>query len=212
MNPLCPPGLSRRCLRAWNIVMVVAFTALSTASAQQAARASRALPPLKPEALVQSLALSEEQAAKVTAEVAAFNEAEKALTTQLAAAEAERAAIQAKMKAIFSPEQQKHLIVADLIGSYNDSQHMMAQLGITKLRPGKNGSRQEGPGFDLASANPWKHTLPELMKMKDGTPVTSAADVTKGIEEASKLGRTAVLLRVKSGDASRFVGVKIAKE
>ncbi len=60
-------------------------------------------------------------------------------------------------------------------GGYDDHQNMMDQLGITKLRPGKSGSNQNGPGFDLETANPWKDSMPELLKMKNGTMVTSAS-------------------------------------
>jgi len=60
-------------------------------------------------------------------------------------------------------------------GGYDDHQNMMDQLGITKLRPGKSGSAQTGPGFDLAMANPWKDTMPDALTMKDGTKVTTAA-------------------------------------
>jgi serine protease Do len=42
-------------------------------------------------------------------------------------------------------------------------------------------------------------------------PVTSTADVQKAVEEAQRLGRRAVLLRVKSGDVSRFVAVQMKR-
>lgn len=56
---------------------------------------------------------------------------------------------------------------------YNDHQHMLDQLGINKLRPGKNGGNQSGPGFDEATANEWMPTLPDALTMNDGTKVTS---------------------------------------
>jgi hypothetical protein len=55
-----------------------------------------------------------------------------------------------------------------------DHQNMLAQLGITQLRPGKSGSNQTGPGFILETANPWKDTMPDVLKMKNGTMVTRA--------------------------------------
>ncbi len=55
---------------------------------------------------------------------------------------------------------------------YDDHQNMMDQLGITQLRPGKNGNPGTGPGFEEATANPWKDSMPDPLKMKDGTPVT----------------------------------------
>jgi hypothetical protein len=58
--------------------------------------------------------------------------------------------------------------------AFNDHQNMMDQLHITALRPGKNGNNQTGPGFDLATANPWKDSMPDPLTMKDGTKVTRA--------------------------------------
>ena len=56
---------------------------------------------------------------------------------------------------------------------YNDHQNMMDQLGIKALRPGKSGNNQTGPGFDEATANDWMPTMPDVLKMKDGTKVTT---------------------------------------
>src|SRR4051812_43664814 len=57
---------------------------------------------------------------------------------------------------------------------YDDRKHMMDVLGITELRPGKDGQNQNGPGFDLATANHWMDSMPDVMKFKDGTKVTRA--------------------------------------
>jgi hypothetical protein len=62
---------------------------------------------------------------------------------------------------------------------YNDHKYMQELLGITKLRPGKSGSNQSGPGFDEATANAWMPTMPDVMKFKNGTKVTSADQWTK---------------------------------
>ncbi|HEY2412338.1 MAG TPA: hypothetical protein VGI40_08860, partial [Pirellulaceae bacterium] len=56
---------------------------------------------------------------------------------------------------------------------FNDHADMLRQLGITKLRPGRNGQNQTGEGFDEATANPYKDTMPDVLVMKDGTKVTS---------------------------------------
>ena len=56
---------------------------------------------------------------------------------------------------------------------YDDHQNMMDQLGIKALRPGKSGNNQTGPGFDDATANDWMPTMPDALKMKDGTKVTT---------------------------------------
>ena len=62
---------------------------------------------------------------------------------------------------------------------YNDHQNMMSQLGIKTLRPGKSGNNQTGPGFDEATANDWMPTMPDALKMKDGTKVTTPEQWTK---------------------------------
>jgi hypothetical protein len=60
----------------------------------------------------------------------------------------------------------------DQAAAFNDHQNMLDQLHIVSLRPGKSGSNQTGPGFDLATANPWKDSMPDPLTMKDGTKVT----------------------------------------
>ena len=44
-----------------------------------------------------------------------------------------------------------------------------------------------------------------------GLSVKSPDDLANGIKEASKLGRKAVLVRVKSGEQTRFVAVQLKK-
>jgi lysophospholipase L1-like esterase len=51
-----------------------------------------------------------------------------------------------------------------------DHRNMMEQLGIRALRPGANGN--DPATYDEATANRWP--LPELLRMKNGRPVTSA--------------------------------------
>jgi hypothetical protein len=62
---------------------------------------------------------------------------------------------------------------------YDDHKNMQTQLGIKTLRPGKSGNNQTGPGFDEATANDWMPTMPDALKMKDGTKVTTSAQWTK---------------------------------
>ncbi len=62
---------------------------------------------------------------------------------------------------------------------YNDHQNMMNQLGIKALRPGKSGQNQTGPGFDEATANNWMPTIPDVLKMKDGTMVATSQQWAK---------------------------------
>ena len=44
-----------------------------------------------------------------------------------------------------------------------------------------------------------------------GLPVKNPDDVANGVKEATKLGRKAVLMRIKSGDQTRFVAVQLKK-
>ena len=55
---------------------------------------------------------------------------------------------------------------------FDDHQNMMDQLGIKALRPGANPNNQDT--FDEASANRYKESMPDVLKMKDGTRVTTA--------------------------------------
>ena len=162
-----------RLIRATALCLLV--TAGGQGVAQQPNRVRGAAPPLNAEALAAAPGLNAEESARLQPLVEASNASVKELGAEVAAAEAAQVEVRARLMALFTPEQQKHLVVADLTGTYDDHKHMMEQMGITKLRPGKNGSKQEGPGFDLGTANPWKDTMPELMKMKDGTPLTNAA-------------------------------------
>jgi serine protease Do len=41
--------------------------------------------------------------------------------------------------------------------------------------------------------------------------VKTPEDVANGVKEAAKLGRKAVLMRIKSGDQTRFVAVQLKK-
>jgi hypothetical protein len=55
---------------------------------------------------------------------------------------------------------------------YNDHQNMQTQLGIKKMRRGRDSKVKDTS--DEATANPYKDTMPDLMTFKDGTKVTSA--------------------------------------
>jgi hypothetical protein len=62
--------------------------------------------------------------------------------------------------------------------SEQDRQHMMDLLHITSLRPGKRGSDPSLPAFanyNESKANPYPN-LPDLLKLKNGKKVTTAAD------------------------------------
>ena len=49
---------------------------------------------------------------------------------------------------------------------YDDYQNMLDQLGIKKMRKGRDGKGKDTS--DEATANPWKDTLPDLTTFKDG--------------------------------------------
>jgi hypothetical protein len=55
---------------------------------------------------------------------------------------------------------------------YDDYQNMLDQLGITKVRRGRDARIKDTS--DEATANPYKDSMPDLMTFKDGTKVTGA--------------------------------------
>jgi lysophospholipase L1-like esterase len=57
--------------------------------------------------------------------------------------------------------------------SFDDHQNMMDQLGVKAIRPGPNPNDQST--FDEANANRYKDSMPDVLKMNDGTPVTTPA-------------------------------------
>ncbi|MBC7529067.1 MAG: hypothetical protein H7308_16150 [Chthonomonadaceae bacterium] len=59
----------------------------------------------------------------------------------------------------------------------DDHQHMMSQLGIKAIRQGPDPNNQST--FDEALANPYKDTMPDVLRMKDGTKVTRAGQWRK---------------------------------
>jgi hypothetical protein len=60
---------------------------------------------------------------------------------------------------------------------YDDYQNMLDQLGIKKLRRGRDARVKDTS--DEATANPYKETMPDLMTFKDGTRVTSGGQWPK---------------------------------
>src|ERR1700690_1223053 len=56
-----------------------------------------------------------------------------------------------------------------------DHRNMMEQLGIQSLRPGPSGNEKapNHPNTDESAANPFPD-YPEILKLKDGRPVTTA--------------------------------------
>ena len=56
---------------------------------------------------------------------------------------------------------------------YDDHQNMMDQLGLKAIRRGPDPNNQST--FDEATANPYTNSLPDVLTMKDGTRITTAA-------------------------------------
>src|SRR5437870_11036924 len=54
---------------------------------------------------------------------------------------------------------------------YDDYQNMLDQLGIKKVRKGRDSKVPDTSSE--ATANPYKETMPDLLTFKDGTKVTS---------------------------------------
>ncbi len=70
---------------------------------------------------------------------------------------------------------------------YDDHKNMMDQLGIKSIRGGPDPNNQST--FDEAIANPFKDTMPDVLKLKDGTKVNNAklwskrrAEITEDFE------------------------------
>ena len=71
-------------------------------------------------------------------------------------------------------EPQKPALKAMIFTTQQDHQNMLQQLGITKLRPGRNANERapNAANYDEAKANPYPD-LPDVMKLTSGEPVTS---------------------------------------
>jgi hypothetical protein len=61
--------------------------------------------------------------------------------------------------------------------AYDDYQNMLDQLGIKKMRPGRDGRGRDTS--NEATANPFKDTIPDLMTFEDGTKVKTAGQWAK---------------------------------
>lgn len=87
-------------------------------------------------------------------------------------------------------------------------------LGLT-LGPARPGM---GEGVAITEVDPNSDAAQKGLRPGDvivqvqGEPVTKAADVAAQVEKVKEMGRTAVMLSVKSQDRTRFVAVQIKKE
>ncbi len=77
---------------------------------------------------------------------------------------------------------------------FDDHAEMMKQLGLKAIRPGPNPNNQST--FDEANANIYKASMPNLLVMQNGTPVTSAKQWPARRKEIQELFEREVYGRV----------------
>lgn len=77
---------------------------------------------------------------------------------------------------------------------FDDHAEMMKQLGLKSIRPGPNPNDQST--FDEATANPYKDSMPDVLKLNDGAKVTTAARWAKRRKEIVELFEREVYGRV----------------
>jgi lysophospholipase L1-like esterase len=77
---------------------------------------------------------------------------------------------------------------------FDDHAEMMKQLGLKSIRPGPNPNDQAT--FDEAIANPYQASMPDVLKLNDGTKVTDAKQWTKRRREILELFEREVYGRV----------------
>ena len=88
----------------------------------------------------------------------------------------------------------------------------MGQLGLA-VQPA-TGPGQEGllvTDVDQSTDAAQKIKSGDLILEVSGAPVSTPDDLVKGVREANRLQRRAVLLKVKSGSETRFVAVQLKK-
>lgn len=77
---------------------------------------------------------------------------------------------------------------------FDDHAMMMQQLGIKAIRPGPDPNKQDT--FNEATANPYADSMPDVLRMDDGTMVTSAGQWPKRRKEIVELFEREVYGRV----------------
>jgi serine protease Do len=93
----------------------------------------------------------------------------------------------------------------------------LASLGLQLAAPGSTQAKGVKEGVVIADVTSGSDASAKGLRAGDvilevsSTPVAAPADVLRVVEEAATAGRKAVLLRVKSGDAARFVAVQLKK-
>jgi serine protease Do len=98
------------------------------------------------------------------------------------------------------------------------AQTEVPSLGLALSAPGSTQAKGVKDGVVIANVDVGSDASTKGLRVGDvilevsGQPVSSPQDVASGVDEAEKLGRKAVMMRVKSGDAARFVAVQIKKK
>ncbi len=93
----------------------------------------------------------------------------------------------------------------------------LSSLGLTLAAPGSTQSKAVRDGVLITDVVGTSDAAQKGLKAGDvildvfGQAVKSPADVTKALEDAEKQGRAVVMLRVKSGEAARYIPIKIKK-
>jgi serine protease Do len=93
----------------------------------------------------------------------------------------------------------------------------LSKLGFSLAAPGSAQAKAIKEGVVISDVSSGSDAATKGLKAGDvildvsGITVNSAADMNRAVDEVEKMGRKFVLLRVKSGEAARFVPVQIKK-
>lgn len=93
----------------------------------------------------------------------------------------------------------------------------LASLGLSLAAPGSSAAKNIRDGVLISEVKAGSDAAAKGLRVGDVVlevnfnQVSSAADMQKFVDDADKAGRKAVMLRVKSGEATRYVGVQIKK-
>jgi serine protease Do len=125
---------------------------------------------------------------------------------------------------------QKEQTVSIKLGKFPSGQELAKAEGPSKPEPESKGTEMDQLGLTVApgsGANKDSLVVTNVEGSSDaaqkgvrtgdvilevgGLAVRTAEDLANGVKEAAKLGRKAVLMRLKTGDQTRFVAVQLKK-
>jgi serine protease Do len=93
----------------------------------------------------------------------------------------------------------------------------LASLGIALAAPGSTAAKNVREGVLISEVKSGSDAATKGLRAGDivleinFNAVSAAADIQRIVDEADKAGRKAVMMRIKSGESSRYVGVQIKK-